>query len=191
MLKILLVNDGEGRTRLLRDALGEAGVRVIGEIEACADLARVLDALRPDMVLIDTDAPSRDTLEAVCVASEHGGRPVVMFTDDGRRDSLRAAIRAGVSAYVVGTVDGARVENVLAVAAERFEMERTLKDELAETRTRLAERQWVDKAKGLLMRLKQLDEDEAFRLLRTQAMREQKRIGEVAQAMVEAAGWLA
>jgi len=190
MLKVLLINDGEGRAASLRRTLAEAGVSVLAEADAGPELARIIERLQPDVVLIDCDAPGRDTLEDVCVASEHSARPVVMFTGAADRERIRAALRAGVAAYVVGEVPAARIQPLLDVAIERFAVERARREELNETRQRLAERQWVDKAKGLLMQMRGVGEEEAYRLLRERAMQSQRRIGEVAREVIELASWL-
>ncbi|NYE23708.1 ANTAR domain-containing response regulator [Pigmentiphaga litoralis] len=190
MLNVVLINDGSGRAVSLRKTLAEAGVNVIAEIEASVGMASVIAKLKPDVVLIDSDAPSRDTLEDVCVASEHSARPVVMFTGDGGRNTIRLALEVGVAAYVVGEVPATRIQTLLDVAIERFSVERELREELQDAKKKLAERQWVDKAKGLLMQLRGVSEDEAYKLLRERAMQSQRRIGDVAREMVEVAGWL-
>lgn len=190
MLKVMLLNDGEGRAASLRQVLAAAGVRVVAEAATDMDLAARIARAAPDVVLIDSDAPGRDTLEDVCVASEHSDRPVVMFTGDGDRATIRAALRAGVAAYVVGEVPAARIEPLLTVAIERFAMEKSRRDELRETRERLAERQVVEKAKGILMKARAVPEDQAHRLLREYAMQNQKRLGEAAREIVEMSQWL-
>ncbi|MBO9330342.1 ANTAR domain-containing protein [Achromobacter xylosoxidans] len=190
MLKVMLLNDGEGRAASLRQVLAAAGVRVVAEAATGMDLAARIARAAPDVVLIDSDAPGRDTLEDVCVASEHSDRPVVMFTGDGDRATIRAALRAGVAAYVVGEVPAARIEPLLTVAIERFAMEKSRRDELRATRERLAERQVVEKAKGILMKARAVPEDQAHRLLREYAMQNQKRLGEAAREIVEMSQWL-
>lgn len=190
MLKVMLINDGQGRAASLRRTLADAGVQVQADIAPGLDLAATIAQLAPDVVLIDADAPGRDTLEDVCVASAFSDRPVVMFTGDGTRENIREALRAGVAAYVVGEVPASRIQSLLDVAIERFAVERARREELSDAKLRLAERQWVDKAKGLIMQLRQVSEDEAYRLLREQAMQRQRRIGEVAQEMVAATQWL-
>lgn len=190
MLKVMLLNDGEGRAASLRQTLAAAGVHVVSEVAPGMDLASAIAQAAPDVVLIDSDAPGRDTLENVCVASEHSDRPVVMFTDDGNRDTIRAALRAGVAAYVVGDVPAARIEPLLTVAIERFAMEKSRREELRDAQLRLAERQWVEKAKGILMKTRSIPEEEAHRLLRERAMQSQKRLGDVAREVVEMSQWL-
>ena len=119
MLTVMLVKDGSGKAASLRTLLEQAGVRVVAEVGANLHLADVLAAARPDVVLIDSDAPSRDMLEQVCVMGAQSERPVVMFTDDGSRDTIRAALSAGVAADVVGEVESSRIQPLLEVAIER------------------------------------------------------------------------
>ncbi len=190
MLKVMLLNDGEGRAASLRQTLAAAGVHVVAEMAPDMDLAAAIAQAAPDVVLIDSDAPGRDTLENVCVASEHSDRPVVMFTDNGNRETIRSALRAGVAAYVVGDVPAGRIEPLLTVAIERFAMEKSRREELREAQLRLADRQWVEKAKGILMKARSISEDEAHGLLRQRAMQSQKRLGEVAREVVEMSAWL-
>lgn len=190
MLKVMLLNDGEGRAASLRQTLAAAGVRVVAEAAPGMDLAAAIEDAAPDVVLIDSDAPGRDTLEYVCVASEHSDRPVVMFTGDGTRAAIRDALQAGVAAYVVGDVPAARIESLLTVAIERFAVEKSRREALREAKLRLADRQWVEKAKGILMQTRSISEDEAHRLLRERAMQAQKRLGEVAREVVEFSQWL-
>jgi response regulator NasT len=190
MLRVMLIEDGDGRVAQLRQALTQAGVQVVGEAPPDADLPALIARLAPDVVLVDADAPSRDTLEGVCAASTDSDRPVVMFTESSDRRIMREALRAGVAAYVVGEVPAARMRSLLEVAIERHALDRARRDELAEARERLAERQWVEKAKGLLMSLRGVSEEDAHRMLREHAMKSQRRMGDVARMMVEAAGLL-
>jgi len=190
MLKVMLLNDGEGRAASLRQTLAAAGVHVVAEVTPGTDLAASIAQSAADVVLIDSDAPGRDTLENICVASSHSDRPVVMFTDNGNRETIRTALRAGVAAYVVGDVPAARIEPLLTVAIERFAVEKTRREELREAQLRLADRQWVEKAKGILMKTRAVSEEDAHRLLRERAMHSQKRLGDVAREVVEMSQWL-
>lgn len=190
MLKIMLLNDGEGHAAGLRQTLTQAGIRIVAESPPDGDLANAIARANPDVVLIDTDAPGRDTLENLCITSAFSERPVVMFTGDGSREAMRTALRAGVAAYVVGDVPPSRIASLLNVAVERFAVERARREELALVRQRLEDRQSVEKAKGLLMRMRGLSEEGAHGLLRQRAMQQQKRLGAVASEIVEMAEWL-
>ena len=190
VLTVMLVKDGSGKAASLRTLLEQAGVRVVAEVEANLHLADVLAAARPDVVLIDSDAPSRDMLEQVCVMGAQSERPVVMFTDDGSRDTIRAALSAGVAAYVVGDVESSRIQPLLEVAIERHQIDVSRRAELADAQQQLADRKVVEKAKGLLMEMKGLDEATAYKQLRERAMKQQKKLAEVAQEIISLAEWL-
>lgn len=189
MLKVIVIDDGVHAGALSR-TLSEAGVHIMATVRPDKNLAAEIARLSPDVVLIDADAPGRDTLEEVCVASEHSALPVVMFTADGNRATIRRALAAGVAAYVVGEVPASRIQSLMDVAIERCSIERARREELCAVREKLAERQWVDKAKGLLMRLRDVSEDEAYRMLRERAMQSQRRLGDVARETVEMAQFL-
>jgi response regulator NasT len=184
MLNVMLIRDEQNDA--LRDKLQAAGIHVVAEISPLADFAAALAGIKPDVVLVSSDASCRDTLEGLCMRSDDSALPVVMFTNDNDRSFMQASIRAGVAAYVVGEVPSARLLSLLDVAIERFALERSRRLELNDTRRRLAERQDVEKAKGILMKMHGVDEDQAYRMLRKKAMQTQRRIGQIAAALIEA-----
>ena len=113
LLKVMLVDDIVERAEVLQQALARAGYEVIAYMPSTYDLHRQVEALKPDIVIIDTDSPDRDTLENLCVVTRDNPRPVVMFTHDGDNDKIRAATEAGVSAYVVDGMDGTRIGPII------------------------------------------------------------------------------
>ncbi|WP_034606835.1 ANTAR domain-containing response regulator [Chitinimonas koreensis] len=185
-LRLVLVNDTERTVGALRDALLAAGFEVLAEVASAFELAEVVARLQPDAVIVDTDSPSRDVLEHIAVMHQDAPRPIVMFTGDGDEAHIRAAVRAGVTAYVVDGLTPARLKPVLDVAIARFDEERRLRDELADTRRQLADRKLIDRAKGLVMKRRGLGEDEAYQLLRRTAMARGVKLAEVARQLVEA-----
>ena len=189
-LKIAIVEEDVDRSRQIVDGLRDAGdfqVTVLGE---ASSITRRLSELDPDVVLIDIANPNRDSLEALSLASGARERPVAMFVDRSDKDLTRAAIEAGLSAYVVDGLKPERIIPVLDAAIARFNMVSQMRSELETVRTALAERKTIDRAKGLLMQARGLSEDEAYALLRKTAMDQGKRMVEVAQARVTAADLL-
>ncbi|MCW3481326.1 ANTAR domain-containing protein [Neisseriaceae bacterium JH1-16] len=184
MLRILLVNDTDKPIGTLRDALAGAGYTVIAEVDGAAALLRAVEEQRPDVVIIDTESPSRDTLEQLAVMGHAAPRPVVMFADQREPQAIRDAVGAGVTAYVVDEVTADRLAPIIEVALARFEEETRLRKRLADAEQRLAERKLIDRAKGLLMDKRGLSETEAYELLRRQAMRQGERIAEVARQLI-------
>jgi two-component system, response regulator / RNA-binding antiterminator len=189
-MRVLVVDESPEQTQLLREALRRAGYEVAASLSSPLALLRAIDEQRPEVIVIDTDSPSRDVLEHLVVMSQHTPRPVVMFATDGTPEKIREATRAGVSAYVVDGLDPARIQPIVDAAVARFEELQALKTQLAEANLKLAERKLLERAKGLLMKSRGLDEDEAYRLLRKMAMERNLRIGEVAQRIVDAADLL-
>jgi response regulator NasT len=187
VLKVLLVDDSPERADILRSALELAGYAVAAALESPLELLRAVDAHQPDIIIIDTDSPSRDVLEHVVMVSRDQPRPIVMFSNDGASDSIRKAVRAGVSAYIVDGLDAGRVKGIVEVAVARFEEYQKLVAELAEANLKLSERKLVERAKGILMKSRGMSEDEAYTAMRSMAMSRKKRLGEVARMVIDMA----
>jgi response regulator NasT len=186
-MTVVVVEAEPERARLIVDGLREMGdveVRVIAERAA---LARRIKEAAPDLVLIDVADPSRDALEELALASGPHERPVAMFVDHSDDALTRAAIEAGVSAYVVAGLAPERIRPVLDAAAARFQMIQRLRAELDAAKRALEERKTIDRAKGLLMKARGLTEEEAYALIRKTAMDQGERVAEVARALVTAA----
>ncbi|MCU0898557.1 MAG: ANTAR domain-containing protein [Burkholderiales bacterium] len=184
-MRVLVVDESRGRARVLRDALGQAGYEVVVSRAAPLALAGVVARVRPDVIVIDTESPSRDTLEHLAVMGRDLPRPIVMFADDAAPETLRNVMRAGVAAYVVDGLDPARVKSIIDVACARFEEYQSLRNELAVAQSKLAERKVVERAKGLLMKARGVAEGEAYDMLRKLAMDRGKPLAEVAQQVVD------
>lgn len=187
MLSVMLVDDDFLRAAPLKQSLTDAGYEVIAHLSSTANLDDAVRELKPDIVIIDTDSPSRDTLENLCVMNETVPKPIVMFTHDGDIEKMRAATKAGVSAYVVGSLTSESLTPVINAAVVRFEEVKSLREELGEAKLKLAERKILEKAKGLLMKEHGFDEDHAYAMLRSMAMRQNKRIVVLAKEVIEAA----
>jgi response regulator NasT len=143
------------------------------------------------VVLIDIDSPSRDTLENLRTVQAHQPRPMVMFTQDDANESIRRAIEAGVSAYIVDGIERRRVRPIVEAAMARFSQFQALEKELLETRGKLAERKLIERAKGIIMKQQGLSEDAAFQAMRRLAMRKNKRLAEIAESVISASELLA
>lgn len=183
--RVLLVDDDPDRAANVRTALEAAGYEVVSQLSNPLELYAAVRTWAPDVVIVDTESPSRDALEHIALISRDAPKPIVMFSADGSNDAIRDAVRAGVSAYVVDGLSPSRLQPILRVAIERFAAEQTLKAELAETKVALSERKLVDRAKGLIMKHENVDEESAFRLLRKFAMDKGIRMGDASQRMIE------
>lgn len=184
-LRVMLVDENRGRLAILTQALKDADHQVVAQLDGTENLLEQVSQVKPDIILIDLESPSRDTLESLRSISQDQPKPIVMFAERSDQATTESAIHAGVSAYVVDGLNPDRLKPLVEVAIARFREFQALRQELAETRSKLAERKIIEKAKGLLMQKKQLNEQEAYQALRKMAMDRNQRIGEVAQNVID------
>ena len=186
-LKIVIVDANPIRAAILEDGLREAGYLNVTRIEDRTGLLARLYAIDPDVILIDLENPSRDELEQMFQVSRAVKRPVAMFVDQSDTASIEASVDAGVSAYIVGNLQKERIKSILDLTISRFNAFARLQSELDRAKSALEERKVIDRAKGILMKAKNLTEEQAYALLRKTAMNENKKIAEVAQSVITAA----
>jgi response regulator NasT len=186
-LNIVIVDDSPVRAAILEEGLREAGYVNVVRIEGTAKLLARIYALDPDVILIDLENPSRDVLEQMFQVSRIVKRPVAMFVDQADSASIQASVDAGVSAYIVDGLKKERIKSILDLCISRFNAFSRLQSELEQTKSALEERKVIDRAKGILMKAKNLSEEQAYALLRKTAMNENRKIAEVAQSVVTAA----
>lgn len=189
-LDILVIDEDPNRAHALEQGLREAGfVRVTRVSEMCG-LVRRIYAADPDVILINLENPSRDTLEQMFQVSRVVRRPIAMFVDQSDAATTQAAVDAGVSAYVVDGLKRERIRPILELTISRFNAFAKLETERDATREALLERKVVERAKGILMRQRGLSEQEAYALLRRTAMSKKRKLLEIAESVVTAASLL-
>ena len=188
--KIVIVDESPIRAAILEEGLREAGYSGVVHISEMQSLLARIYALDPDIILIDLENPSRDVLEQMFQVSRAVRRPIAMFVDQSDAASIQASVDAGVSAYIVDGFKKERIKPILDLCVSRFNAFSKLQDELDRTKNALEERKVIDRAKGILMKLKGLTEEEAYVLMRSTAMREKKKIGEIAQSILTASEML-
>jgi response regulator NasT len=186
MYKLMLVDSDSDRSGSLEAALLAAGYTHIIRIGSGDNLMNAVRNHQPDIILIDMQSPDRDTLESLRNVSRETPKPIVFFAEQSDYETTRAAINAGVSAYIVDDLPGKRLKSVLEVAIARFQEHQKLKEELEDYKSRLQDRKDVDKAKGILMQHRNLSEEEAYQLLRKMAMDRNMKIGEAARNFIAA-----
>ena len=190
MLRVLVIDESRSRAAEICAGLALAGHQVAAVLASSADLSAQIEAIRPDVILIETDSPSRDTLEHLAVMNAAMPRPVIIFAQEGDQETIRAAVKAGVSTYVVDGLDPQRLKPVIDVAVASFDEHQALRTELAAATKKLSERKLVERAKGLLMKSRGMDEAEAYAALRKLAMERAKPMAAVAQDLIDMAKYL-
>jgi response regulator NasT len=185
-LKILVIDKDPIRRAILEAGLRESGFANVILLGETAGLLNHIYRIDPDVILIDLENPSRDVLEQMFQVSRVVRRPIAMFVDQSDRETTRAAVEAGVSAYIVDGLKQGRIKDILELCISRFNAVAHLQDELDRAKSALEERKTIDRAKGILMQAKGLSEEQAYALLRKTAMNEKRKIAEVAQAVITA-----
>lgn len=189
-LSILVVEADPDKARQIIDALTDGGWTRVHALAQITGLERAIRTHAPDIVLIDMANPDRDTLEHISQVSDTKARTVAMFVDQTDEELTLAALNAGVSAYVVDGLQMNRIKPVLETAIMRFQMMKKMQSELDAAKRALEDRKTLDRAKGILMRQRNLNEDDAYKLLRKTAMDQGRKVIDVAQALVTAADLL-
>ena len=187
MLRIMLVDEQPERFKLLNETLIDCGYTVVANINAHENIYAALEQCKADVIIADLDSPGRDTLESLQEVTRERPRPIVMFTNDGDADTIEMAVKSGVTAYVVEGIKADRIQSILDVAISRFREYQLLRNELEQTRLQLTERKVIEKAKGILMSNRGMDENQAYQALRKMAMDRNLKISELARSIIAAA----
>ena len=183
-LRILVIDEDPARAAALLQSLSAAGYESAGVVDPKDDLVAKVRDLAPDLIIVDMESPSRDTLEDMRRITADRPRPIVMFVDQSDESSIAEAMRVGISAYVIDGLNPARVKPILDVAVARFAEFQKLRGELDQAKIDLADRKTIERAKGLLMARRKIPEDQAYRLLQKLAMDQNQRLVEVARSVI-------
>lgn len=190
-LSILVIDENRLRAAVIEEGLRDAGYDNLTIVHDVAGIARRIAEVNPDVIVIDLENPNRDMLENMFQLSKAVKRPIAMFVDRSDQAAIEAAVDAGVSAYVVDGLKRERVKPILDMAISRFNAFARMAHELQEARTELESRKLIDRAKGILMTTRGLSEADAYALLRKTAMNQNRKISEIAESLITAAGLLA
>jgi response regulator NasT len=185
-LRVLLIDDGAHHVSLIHEELSRQGHLVVGVLDSALAVHDCVLRLQPDVVIVDSESPSRDTLEHLATVSESCPRPVVVFSEDASQAPMQQALQAGVSAYVIAGLQPQRLLPVLQVAIARFAQDRQLRGQLATAQSQLSERKQIERAKGMLMAAVGLSEEQAFAHLRKLAMDRSQRLVQAAERVIAA-----
>lgn len=182
--RVLVVGGTPDRAAILEKGISAAGFQLIAVVKPDDDLLRIVRDEQPDVVVVDAESPSRDTLDSMRAITQDQPRPIVMFVDKADGGMIAEALKAGVSSYVIDGLSAQRVKPVIDVAVARFREFQALRSELERTKTTLQERKVIDRAKGILMDQRKLNEEDAYRLLRRLAMDQNQRLVDVARHLI-------
>ena len=171
----------------LRADLESVGINVIGHSELRGNLVQDIIRSAPDLVICYDPMPTEELFSIAKVIGSTAPRPIIVFTMDTDADKIEQATKSSIHAYVINGYGLHRLRSVVHLAQARFRHEQLLHEEFVDISNRFEERKLLDKAKGILMRARQISEDGAFQILRTASMQSNQRIGQVSQAVINSA----
>ncbi len=184
---ILIVDNDLERTNLLNQVFEGSRYNIVAHVGLEHGLLNQVKQTSPDIILIGVASPSDETLAEIGAINQNHPCPIVMFAQDDRSETIQNATLAGVSAYVVGILSKERIETIIEAAIARFGKFRALQKELEKTKTSLAERKIIERAKEVVAEQRGTTEAEAYQTLRKMAMDRRKRLAEIAQDVLSIA----
>jgi len=186
-MDIILISDSLESTQPLLRVAASSDYRILKLIESNDDVSQYINTLRPDVLIYISDEVDGPLLKQMRVVEKLRPTPIILFTRDSATESINAAVRAGVSTYVVDCYEPERLASLISVAQARFAEQQRLREEIQQTKNALSERKSIERAKGIIMKTKNLSEDQAYSALRKLAMNRNKRIGEISEQIISAA----
>jgi len=183
--KALLIQDKDAESKDLTDVLASMDYSSVRVIKKSQDIVRHANDFEPDIVIIDVYRPAENLLSMVAELVALQPVPVVMFVNESSDNMVSDVIKSGVSAYIVDGYQRNRVRSIINVARARFLEKQDLLKELNETRTALDSRKIIDRAKGIVMKQKNCNEEKAYQLIRKMAMDKNSRIVDIAKQLIE------
>lgn len=190
ILNVLLIEKDNHKAKAVTDALGGQKYHVTHVADGGLALLKVVDLTQPDLIIMDVESPDRDIVESLNQMSLINPKPVVMFSEYGDTETIHSLVKSGVSAYIVGDVDAARVKSIVEIAMARFSEYQLLKQELQQAKKQLSSQKTIDQAKIWLMETKGLSEKEAYHRMRKLAMDNGQTIEDIAKSMLSVAAML-
>jgi response regulator NasT len=168
----------------LKEMLTNLNYLVVGEVGDGRSAVNLARELKPDVVLMDIKMPDMDGIEAAKILTEEQIAPVVLLTAYSQKELVDQAKEAGVVGYLVKPFREADLLPAIEVALSRFKEFKQVHQEVTDLQYALETRKVVDRAKGILMDVQGLDEQEAFRRIQKMSMNTRKPMKEVAEAII-------
>src|SRR3990167_8445334 len=183
--RVVLVDADAGRSSLLRRALEVNGYELVGRLNEVGQMLAMVLSAQPDFVVLGIDSPDQSSIQQLVALKEQAPLPIIIFSEQGSPQIIQKIVQAGVSAFIVDDIQPRRLPSIIAIAVARFQAQQGLIRELEATRSKLADRKILDRAKGLLMQQKGIRSEEAYRSLRKMAMDRGQPIVQVAETVID------
>jgi len=182
--KVLQVGDDQREAHAIGEGIEAAGYSLITKVGTRDDISALSQAAFPDLIVLSVKMPDGYVLDQVRKVSATYPCPMVMFAAKSTDQLTKETINSGVSALIVDGFRPERLKSIFSLAVARFEEMRGLKAKLVETQRALSDRKIIDRAKGILMEINGVTEDQAYKKLRSMAMSGNLKIVQVAKNVI-------
>ena len=184
--RVLIAEDNELVALTLEEQLSNLGYTVVGVAHTGAEAVRLCGQLSPDIVIMDMQMPELGgDAAAVQIAKQHP-TPVIMLTAYSDPENIRKAENSGALAYLIKPVNPEELPPTIDVAIARFREMQSLREKVDELQETIDSRKVIERAKGILMKRRNIGGDEAYELMKQWAAERQRKIKDIAQAIVDA-----
>lgn len=183
--KVLIAEDNPKTRLFLKNQLELLGYQVeaVSNGQAAVDMVSEID---PTLVIMDVKMPEMDGIDAARNISSRKTVPIILITGLSSDEMATKAIESGVFAYLVKPVTKKQLEPAIKLAMARYDEFKSLKVEVDDLKDAIETRKLVERAKGILMKRCSISEEEAFKLLQTHSQKENKKMREIAETIVNA-----
>jgi len=185
-LNVMLVEDESLIAEGLRVELKKYGFSISGIVRNGLDVLREAKEKKPDLILMDINIPGKNGLEVAQQLLIEYPVAVVILTGYSDYEYVKQAAKIGVEGYLLKPVDGNDLKPALEVAYSNFIRKRNLSEELARSKEDLDNRKTIERAKGILMDVKGLKENEAMVILQKKSRNTGRKIIDVAKEIIDA-----
>lgn len=186
-INTIVISDTPQATKLLKSVLAPSDYKVVFESNDLTQQLKASWMIEPDLIIVAMDKTDFTILGQLKTIYEQFPLPMVVFTQDDIDEGIEFAVEAGVNAYIVDGLKKNRVIPILKTACARFSKQQEAQKQIEQLRTSLADRKIIDRAKGLVMEQRNCSEDEAYKLLRTSAMKQNLRMAVLSKNIIDAA----
>ena len=181
-IDVLLIEERASKRSRLKKTLLEFGYNIAKHSSLSID---IITLYQPSVLILSTDLPSSPMLATLAEINQLLPLPIIIIAENDTPNLVKNAIKSGVSAYVVSEMIPQRLKSIISVATERFKVEQSLRNELKRAKDQLESRKYIEKAKGIIMEQKQLNEQQSYELLRNMAMNQGSSLAEVAKNIID------
>jgi len=187
--KVLLVNEVKEDSTLLCEGVNDSNYALLCEVDSISKVFMDIHE-QPVAALYNLKGCISDHEKYFSEKQLRSPMATIVFVKEASKGEIEQAIKSGIHALIVNGLEQSRIPAIIDTAIFRFREQLKKDEELLQTKQSLEDRKVIEKAKGILMDIKGIKEDEAFKSLRKSAMDENKKLIEVCNNVVKMAKYI-